>query len=56
MGSKVPKVRKRSPKWEGTFQVHKVFKGGIYDLRNLNGYIHLRKINRRFLKPYYPTI
>ena len=53
---KDPKYGKWYPKWESPFQINKVFEGGYYHLKNLNGYVHLRKINRRFLKPFLPTI
>ena len=56
IGSNDPKYGKWSPKWEGPFQIHKVFKGGFYHLRSLKGHIHLRKINGRFLKLCFPTI
>ena len=56
IGSKDPKYGKWSPKWEDPFQIHKVFKGGFYHLKNLKGHIHLRKINGRFLEQYFPTI
>ena len=56
IGSKDPKYSKYSPKWEGRFQIHKVFKVGFYHLKILKGHVHLRKIDGRFLKLYYPTI
>ena len=40
IGSKYPKYGKWSPKWEGPFQIHKVFKGGFYHLKNLKRHVH----------------
>lgn len=50
------KFGKWSPNWEGPYQVHRVLPGKAYHLRNLNGYVHLKKINGRYLKPYYSTM
>ena len=47
---------KWAPNWEGPFQIHRVLKRGAYHLKDLNGYVHRRKINGRYLKAYSPTI
>jgi len=47
---------KWAPNWEGPFQIHRVLKRGAYHLKDLNGYVHRRKINGRYLKAYVPTI
>ena len=56
IGIKSHKFGKWSPNWEGPYQTHRVQPFGAYHLRNLNGYIHLKKINDRYLKPYFLTI
>lgn len=50
------KFGKCSPNCEGPYQVHRVLPGGAYHLRNLNGYVHPKRIKGRYLKPYYPTV
>ena len=42
---KDPKFEKWSPNWEGPYQIYRVLWNGAYHLRELNGYIHPRKIN-----------
>ena len=56
IGIKSHKFGKWSPNWEGPYQVHRVLSFGAYHLRNLNGYVHAKKFNGRYLKPYYPTV
>ncbi|XP_059626926.1 uncharacterized protein LOC132269687 [Cornus florida] len=56
MGVNDRKYGKWSPNWEGPFMVYKVLKEGAYHLQDLDGEIHLRPINGRYLKTYYPTI
>ena len=56
LGVKDSKFGKWSPNWEGPYVIHKVLRGGAYHLRNLNGYVHRRKMNGRYLKKYHPTI
>ncbi|MCO5576523.1 hypothetical protein L7F22_030334 [Adiantum nelumboides] len=42
--------------WEGTFIVKKAFIGGYYQLMDLNGKEHQRKVNGYRLKPYLSRI
>ena len=55
-GIKSHKFGKWSPNWKGPYQVHRVLPWGAYYLRNLNGYVHPKKINGKNLKPYYPIV
>ncbi|MCO5583600.1 hypothetical protein L7F22_037513 [Adiantum nelumboides] len=43
-------------RWEGPFIVKKAFTGGYYQLMDLNGKEHLRKVNGYRLKPYLSRI
>ncbi|MCO5552610.1 hypothetical protein L7F22_006124 [Adiantum nelumboides] len=43
-------------KWEGPFIVKKAFTGGYYQLMDLNGKEHSRKVNGYRLKPYLSRI
>ncbi|MCO5569519.1 hypothetical protein L7F22_023232 [Adiantum nelumboides] len=43
-------------RWEGPFIVKKAFTGGYYQLMDLNGKKHLRKVNGYRLKPYLSRI
>ncbi|MCO5551649.1 hypothetical protein L7F22_005153 [Adiantum nelumboides] len=43
-------------RWEGPFIVKKVFTGGYYQLMDLNGKEHPRKVNGYRLKPYLSRI
>ena len=56
IGIKSHKFGKWSPNWEGPYQIHRVLPSGAYHLKNLNGYVHPKKINGRYLKHYFPTI
>ncbi|XP_059658697.1 uncharacterized protein LOC132305030 [Cornus florida] len=47
---------KWSPTWKGPYIVHQVLHGGTYKLKNIDGEIHERPINGRYLKKYKPTI
>ncbi|XP_059638989.1 uncharacterized protein LOC132281289 [Cornus florida] len=47
---------KWSPTWKGPYLVHQVLHRGAYKLKNLDGEVHERPINRRYLKKYKPTI
>ncbi|XP_059669138.1 uncharacterized protein LOC132314277 [Cornus florida] len=47
---------KWSPTWKGLYLVHQVLHGGAYMLKDLDGEIHERPINGRYLKKYKPTI
>ena len=53
IGIKSYKFGKWSSNWEGPYQIYRVLPGGAY---HLNGYVHPKKINGRYLKPYYPTV
>ena len=53
IGIKSHRFGKWSPNWEGPYQIHRVLPFGAY---HLNGYVHPKKINGRYLKPYFPTI
>ncbi|XP_059669376.1 uncharacterized protein LOC132314542 [Cornus florida] len=50
------KYGKWSPNWEGPFMVYKVLKGDAYHLQDLDGEIHPRPINGRYLKTYCSTM
>ncbi|XP_059663476.1 uncharacterized protein LOC132309146 [Cornus florida] len=56
MGVNDRKYGKWSPNWEGPFMVYKVLKRGAYHLQDLDGEIHTRPINGRYLKTYYPIM
>ncbi|GKV11366.1 hypothetical protein SLEP1_g22629 [Rubroshorea leprosula] len=56
LGKKDHKFGKRSPNWEGPFQIHEVLRGVAYWLESLDRELHPRKINGIYLKPYYPTV
>ena len=56
IGSKDPKLGKWSPDWEGPFKISKVMRGGAYYLKDIDGEIHDRPINGRYLKKYFPSI
>ncbi|MCO5608947.1 hypothetical protein L7F22_063165 [Adiantum nelumboides] len=43
-------------RWEGPFIVKKAFTGGYYQLMDLNGKEHSRKVNGYWLKPYLSRI
>ncbi|MCO5599977.1 hypothetical protein L7F22_054084 [Adiantum nelumboides] len=43
-------------RWEGPFIVKKAFTGGYYQLMDLNGKEHPRKVNGYWLKPYLSRI
>ncbi|MCO5584048.1 hypothetical protein L7F22_037970 [Adiantum nelumboides] len=43
-------------RWEGPFIVKKAFTGGYYQLTDLNGREHPRKVNGYWLKPYLSRI
>ncbi|XP_059623195.1 uncharacterized protein LOC132266358 [Cornus florida] len=47
---------KWSPTWKGPYLVHQVLHGGGYRLKDLDGEVHERPINGRYLKNYKPTI
>ncbi|XP_059669220.1 uncharacterized protein LOC132314361 [Cornus florida] len=47
---------KWSPTWKGPYLVHQVLHEGTYRLKDLDGEIHERPINGRYLKKYNPTI
>ncbi|XP_059654488.1 uncharacterized protein LOC132301233 [Cornus florida] len=47
---------KWSPTWKGPYLVNQVLHGGAYRLKDLNGEIHDRPINGRYLKKYKPII
>ncbi|XP_059631244.1 uncharacterized protein LOC132274093 [Cornus florida] len=47
---------KWSPTWKGPYLIHQVLCGGAYKLKNLDGEVHERPINGRYLKKYKPTI
>ncbi|XP_059629884.1 uncharacterized protein LOC132272818 [Cornus florida] len=47
---------KWSPTWKGPFVVHQVLHEGAYKLKDLDGEIHERPKNGRYLKKYNPTI
>ncbi|XP_059663933.1 uncharacterized protein LOC132309663 [Cornus florida] len=44
------------PTWNGPYIVHQVLHGGAYKLKDLDGEVHERSINRRYLKKYQPII
>ncbi|XP_043700034.1 uncharacterized protein K02A2.6-like [Telopea speciosissima] len=56
IGAKDPRLGKWSPMWEGPFTICQVLKGGVYRLQDMGGSIHVRPINRKFLKAYCPTM
>ncbi|XP_043714618.1 uncharacterized protein LOC122662975 [Telopea speciosissima] len=56
VGIKDPVYGKWSPTWEGSFIVHQVLKGGAYRLKEIEGAVHLKPINGKFLKKFHPTM
>ncbi|XP_059631082.1 uncharacterized protein LOC132273973 [Cornus florida] len=44
------------PTWKGPFMVHQVLHRGAYKLKDVDGEIHERPINGRYLNKYKPTI
>ncbi|XP_043700032.1 uncharacterized protein LOC122650704 [Telopea speciosissima] len=56
IGSKDPAYGKWSPIWEGPFMVHQALRGGAYRIKEVKGAVHLKPINRKFLKRYYSTM
>ena len=56
IGLKDPRLGKWSPNWEGPFKIHQVLRGGAYHLKNLDGQIHNRLINGKYLKKYKPCM
>ncbi|KAK2986185.1 hypothetical protein RJ640_006220 [Escallonia rubra] len=56
IGSKDSKFGKWSPNWEGPFVLHKVLRGGAYWLKSLEGRLHAKPINGRYLKGYIPSM
>lgn len=44
---------KWSPNWEGPFRVLKVLRGGAYHLESIEGVVHERTINDKYLKRYF---
>ncbi|XP_043710281.1 uncharacterized protein LOC122659209 [Telopea speciosissima] len=56
IGTKDPVYGKWSPTWEGPFIGHQVLKGGAYRLKEVEGDIHLKPINGKSLKMFYPTM
>ena len=56
VGKKDRRYGKWSPNWEGPFKVLKVLRNGAYHLQDLDGDIHVRSINGRYLKKYYPSL
>jgi len=55
VGVKDSKFEKWFPNWEG-FVIHRVLRGDVYHLKDLNGYVHRRKMNEKYLKKYHPII
>ncbi|XP_059629617.1 uncharacterized protein LOC132272495 [Cornus florida] len=47
---------KWSPTWNGPYIVHQVLHGGAYKLKDLDGEVHERPINERYMKKYQPII
>jgi hypothetical protein len=56
IGTKYNTFGKRSPNWEGPFQVVRCTPGNVYILKTLLGEEFTAAINRRYLKKYYPSI
>lgn len=54
LGESDRKYDKWSPIWDGPCVVHQVNPGGVYHLKELNGELHERSINGKYLKKYYP--
>ncbi|GAB2268987.1 hypothetical protein Dimus_038752 [Dionaea muscipula] len=51
-----PVYGKWSPNWEGPYMVDTVLPNGAYHLSNLEGELHCRSINGRYLKRYVPSV
>ncbi|XP_050916359.1 uncharacterized protein LOC127131481 [Lathyrus oleraceus] len=47
---------KLSPKWEGPFQILKVFSNGTYEIEELSRDNRILRVNGKYLKKYKPTL
>ena len=56
IGLKSPEYGKWSPNWESPFKIHKILRGETYHLASLEGEPHIRVINGKYLKKYYPAM
>ncbi|XP_043710359.1 uncharacterized protein LOC122659294 [Telopea speciosissima] len=56
IGTKDPRLGKWSLTWEGPYMVCQTLCGRVYRLCDLEGCIHVRPINGKFLKAFHPTI
>ncbi|XP_038722018.1 uncharacterized protein LOC120014171 [Tripterygium wilfordii] len=53
---KDPKYEKWSPNWEGPYQMESVLPNGAYHLKDLDGEVHIRAVNDKYLKKYIPSV
>ncbi|XP_043687572.1 uncharacterized protein LOC122638787 [Telopea speciosissima] len=56
VGTKDPVYGKWSPTWEGPFIVHQLLRGGAYRIKEIEGAVHLKPINGKFLKRFHPMM
>ena len=56
LGTKDPTYGKWSPNWEDSFEVKGVLPNKAYHLKDLNGRVHARAINGKYLKRYMPSL
>ncbi|XP_073152966.1 uncharacterized protein [Henckelia pumila] len=54
--TKDQELGKWSPNWKGPFKVHRVLEGNAYWLASVEGEIHKRCINGKYLKVYVPSM
>ncbi|XP_058180182.1 uncharacterized protein LOC131298724 [Rhododendron vialii] len=50
------KFGKWSPNWEGPFRIAQILRGGAYHLTSIEGVLHERTINGKYLKHYFPSM
>jgi hypothetical protein len=47
---------KWSPKWEGPFQILKIFSNGTYEIEEIGKDERILRINGKYLKKYKPIL